>query len=163
MWIAKTTVMLKGNKTQDLGQALKNNHIPMPRTRQLHAWLLLAVVKKDKDTKLTVRALRWASWQLPSHCEWYQIRDQIRVTQWGWEVGRDRRRASQPFLCIWILEAENGLTFFFRSVVDYAGHSFNRCLSSLADPGLVTENFGLWSFIRFLSSIMYPKKLRGRL
>ena len=58
MWIAKTTVMLKGNKTQDLGQALKNNHIPMPRTGQLHAWLLLAVVKKDRDTKLTVRALR---------------------------------------------------------------------------------------------------------
>ena len=66
---------LKGKKAQNLDQGLTNNQIPIPRTGHDLTITCLAATscRKDKDTKLTVRALPWASWQLPSHCEWYQL------------------------------------------------------------------------------------------
>jgi len=97
---------------------LRNNRGPMLRTTCLAAtsWSY----GKDKGTKLRQR---FTMGELTTvQTEWYQIRGQTPISQWGWYVRwQDRRRASQPFLRIWIWfsRLKMVLNFIFRSVVDY--------------------------------------------
>jgi len=85
----------------------------------------------------------------------------IPVARWGWEVGWDRKKASQPFLCIWILEAKNGLTFFYFQVSGRLCRSFFQLVPIFSCWPLVTGDRKFWSVVVytcFVSGIIYPKK-----
>ena len=88
------------------------------------------------------------------------VADMVAPQKWGeW----NQRRASQPFLSIWILDAENRFKFYFQ----ISGQLFMSNFSTgahllLLTPSLVTENFGLGSFIRVLWAVkihVLPKAL----
>jgi len=115
-----------------------------------------------------VRALRWASWQLPSHCEWYQIRDQICITQHSgdekWSVTVRLQKSVTAFSLYMDFWSWKWLDIFiFRSVVDTKCHFFQLMPNNLL---LLTPHWWqkFWSGVVYTcnsSAVIYLQKSSG--